>query len=1030
VDVGKGRLATGTPLNGAALTALRCFRLSAEVATVDPMEQGRVRGGDAPAESTGAIRFPPFRVEPASERLWREHEPIALKPKAFAILLYLLKNPSRIVTKAELLAQLWGGVHVNDAVLKTHLREIRRALGDDVRAPRYIETAHRRGYRFIAPSSLAPPESAAADASVMPRSASVATASAATASAATASAATASAATASVVGVAMTSDSLRPPAPSAPPSPVAVSTMAQSHLLRADAPTTDPPQPVEPGLRSGFTSAQPYFVGRHAELEWLEGALAAAYGGQRQIALVNGPAGIGKTSLVRVLASRLPSGGAAVAWGQCVEQCGADEAYLPLIEALSRLGRGPDRARWVEHLRRYAPSWVARLPIFQAATPGVAGLGSVTSGVAASEHLLYQLTDALETFTHQGPLLLVLEDIQWADPSTLSWLTYMAHRADPARLFVVCTFRPLEISRGAHPLAALKRALERQSSRSELKLPCLGPADVAAYVAARFPDATTQAEVVELLHARTAGNPLFMVRVLDSWLERGLLSRRSGAPPPARNSHMAPAAPSSAAPSSPAPSSAAESQGGEWYVTCDRAALERETPDCVVSLIEQEYEQLTEFECSVIEAASVAGPEFSVASVAAALSAELLVVEDLCVRWAKQGQFFQIVGRESWPDGTLATRLGFVHALYRETAYARLGAARQTLLHLGIGRWQEQAYGERSVEIAPELAFHFEQARDYRRAALHLCSAGERAVATRAYADAGEHFRKGVALIEHLPHGLQRARLEIRLQVGVAALLTASRANEAEKARAAHTAAGIGKQFLDAAHARQDESAALRATLLLGMAEACLGELEAARSRLQQAIAQHDMARQDIARQGAAREDAARHVHTREAPAQVPAPRALPGRPVPALPAIGGAVVFSAQLAHPQAAVLELAWRSMLRSFLGESAANDGEATPASIVLDGGEMITPVPPSVSSVEGFEAPVAVEWVERLLRQALTEIDTWFANASFANASFAGSSFADAPFAQNDLDEHEPRHGYRFERRVAEGARRASPAIPRD
>jgi hypothetical protein len=94
-------------------------------------------------------------------------------------------------------------------------------------------------------------------------------------------------------------------------------------------------------------------------------------------------------------------------------------------------------------------------------------------------------------------------------------------------------------------------------------------------------------------------------------------------------------------------------------------------------------------------------------------------------------------------------------------------------------------------------------------------------------------------------------------------------------------------------------------------------------------------------------------------------------------------------------------------------------------VLDGGEMITPVPPSVSSVEGFEAPVAVEWVERLLRQALTEIDTWFANASFAS-----SSFADAPFAQNDLDEHEPRHGYRFERRVAEGARRASPAIPRD
>jgi DNA-binding winged helix-turn-helix (wHTH) protein len=991
------------------------------------MDQGRIRGGDAPGESTRAIRFPPFRVEPASERLWREHEPIALKPKAFAILLYLLEHPNRIVTKAELLAQLWGGVHVNDAVLKTHLREIRRALGDDVRSPRYIETAHRRGYRFIASSSLTPPI-VTADASAAPVDPSLPAASSPGAALPAASAAaSASAAGPSVISARATSAM----APSAPPAPVYPSTVASASSPVSSSPAAESPPAAEPRLKSAFTSAQPHFVGRHTELEWLEAALALASRGQRQLALVNGPAGIGKTSLVRVLASRLPLGGGAVAWGQCVEQCGADEAYLPLIEALSRLGRGPDRARWVDHLSRYAPSWIARLPIFQSSAPGAVGAGG-----AASEHLLHQLTDALETFTHHDPLLLVLEDIQWADPSTLSWLTYMAHRTDPARLFVVCTFRPLEISRGAHPLGALKRTLERQSSRAELKLPCLAPAEVAAYVAARFPDATMQAELVELLHARTAGNPLFMVRVLDSWLERGLLARRAG---------RSPAGPSSLGSSSPGASPRAQ-----WYVTCDRAALERETPASVVSLIEQEYEQLTAFECSVLEAASVAGREFSVASVAAALSAELLAVEDLCVRWAKHGQFFQIIGRDSLPDGTLATRLGFVHGLYRETAYARLGAARQTLLHLGIARWQEQAYGERSVEIAPELAFHFEQARDYRRAALHLCSAGERAVAMCAYADAGQHFQKGLALIEHLPHGLQRARLEIRLQVGVAALLAATRADAIEKARAARTAAAIGQQLLAAAQAREDESAALRATLLLGMAEACLGELDSARSRLEQAMAHQDvdpgaeragiaraeMARRDVSRhgvghQGAARDDAARHRGPWEPAAQASPSLAQPppGRSAPALPAARNAMVFSANLGHPHGAVLELAWRSMLHAFLGEAAANDGEAAPASIVLDGCEMITPMPPKVSAFDGVESPVAVEWVERLLRQALAEVDTLFADASFADASFAGASFADGSLAQNDLDELEPRHGYRFERRAAEGARWASP-VPRD
>jgi DNA-binding winged helix-turn-helix (wHTH) protein len=94
--------------------------------------------------------FGPFRMDLAGEQLWRDDGAlVALKPKTFAVLRYLTDHPGRLITKQELLDRLWSDMHVGDAVLKTQIREIRQALGDSVRAPRFIETAHRRGYRFI-----------------------------------------------------------------------------------------------------------------------------------------------------------------------------------------------------------------------------------------------------------------------------------------------------------------------------------------------------------------------------------------------------------------------------------------------------------------------------------------------------------------------------------------------------------------------------------------------------------------------------------------------------------------------------------------------------------------------------------------------------------------------------------------------------------------------------------------------------------------------------------------------------------------
>ena len=97
------------------------------------------------------LEFPPFHLDVANEQLWRGPEQIHLRPKTFAALRYLVEHAEQLVTKEMLSQILWPGTYVSDSVLMVCIRELRKALGDEARAPRFIETVHGRGYRFIAP---------------------------------------------------------------------------------------------------------------------------------------------------------------------------------------------------------------------------------------------------------------------------------------------------------------------------------------------------------------------------------------------------------------------------------------------------------------------------------------------------------------------------------------------------------------------------------------------------------------------------------------------------------------------------------------------------------------------------------------------------------------------------------------------------------------------------------------------------------------------------------------------------------------
>src|SRR5215475_15623127 len=103
-----------------------------------------------------SVAFPPFLLDIVAECLQHDGQQIFLRPKTFALLRYLVEHPGALVTKEELLNAVWPDISVSEGVLTVCMTELRKALGDDAKAPQFIETVHRRGYRFIAPLTTAP----------------------------------------------------------------------------------------------------------------------------------------------------------------------------------------------------------------------------------------------------------------------------------------------------------------------------------------------------------------------------------------------------------------------------------------------------------------------------------------------------------------------------------------------------------------------------------------------------------------------------------------------------------------------------------------------------------------------------------------------------------------------------------------------------------------------------------------------------------------------------------------------------------
>ena len=176
----------------------------------------------------------------------------------------------------------------------------------------------------------------------------------------------------------------------------------------------------------------------------------------------------------------------------------------------------------------------------------------------------------------------------------------------------------------------------------------------------------------------------------------------------------------------------------------------------------------------MLEAASVAGAEFSTLAVAAGLGEDRAAVEARCDELARQRQFIQDCGVQVLPNGEAVSRYGFIHALYQNVLYERVSASRRAQLHRRIGEHVESIYGERAREIAAELAMHFERGANYKQAVKYLQQAADNDIRRFAYQEAVALSRRGLELLAKLPDTPERAQQELRLQLTLGVPLIAT----------------------------------------------------------------------------------------------------------------------------------------------------------------------------------------------------------------------------------------------------------------
>ena len=406
--------------------------------------------------------FAPFRIDGRGERLWRDTQVVALRPKTFATLRYLVEHAGQLVTKDELLNAVWPDTVVSDAVLKVSIGELREALGDQAKPARFIETVHRRGYRFLATVTTQPVVSSQEEERQKAKVEDFS------------------------------------PAPSTQHrAPLLVGReveLAQLHHLFVKALN---------GERQVVFVTGDAGIGKTALVE------AFVFGVQEGSRLEGKP----DTKFRTPNSERAFISKPWIARGQCMELYGAGEAYLPVLQAIGQLCGTPGQESLVRLLEQHAPTWLLQLPAI--VSPPEHQRLQQHIFAATPERMLREIAEAIEVLTSEIPLILLLEDLHWSDYATLDLLATLARRQEPARLLVIGTYRPIDVIVSEHPLKGLKRDLQLHGQCEDIALESWTISEIGSFLATRFSTSAPAEDLLQVLHRQTGGNPLFLVHFVE-----------------------------------------------------------------------------------------------------------------------------------------------------------------------------------------------------------------------------------------------------------------------------------------------------------------------------------------------------------------------------------------------------------------------------------------------------------------------------------------------------------------------------------
>lgn len=528
---------------------------------------------------------------------------------------------------------------------------------------------------------------------------------------------------------------------------------------------------------------KPVFVARERELSRLNYLLTLSLAGQGRVVFITGEAGSGKTALLHEFSQRAQDAyhDLIIAIGNCNAHTGTGDPYLPFREILGML-TGDVEARWearaittehairlwktlpltVQALATSGPDLIntfvpgsALIDRAAACMPGRVNLltrinqfvkernasGSIVPGRQQS-NLFDQYTQALQSLARKVPLVLIIDDLQWADAGSIGLLFHLGRRLAGSRILIVGAYRPEEVALGRsnsrHPLEPVINELQREFGENALNLEM---AERQGFIEAFLDSEPNRLGMSfrQMLYQQTHGHPLFTIELLRGMQGRGDL---------------------------------AQDNQGYWV---EQPSLDWETlPARVEAVIAERIGRLAPFLQTLLRVASVEGEMFTAEALARVqttdehkilrcLSNEL----DRKHRLIKAQSILRI-------NGKLLSCYRFQHIMFQKYLYSSLDPVERVRLHEEVGTALEELYNIQvestvstdlpaTADIAVQLARHFQEAKNAKKAIRYLKQAGDRAVLLSAYQEGIAHLNQGMALLMNLPDSPERNQQELSL---------------------------------------------------------------------------------------------------------------------------------------------------------------------------------------------------------------------------------------------------------------------------